>query len=402
MTTTLPALQTVAVATKATAHYLARLAATRAGGTPVDFMAGIVRVGDGDMGSGPQVPLVSDLLTAGDVLHEVGTGSWIHAVTVNPQDETQVDILVVIPAENGGVELGPWWVTEFAITDENGDVCLVGTTAMAKFVSNTNGAISDLAFIASEKESSGNVILTPPSSNFLTMYDLIIAFNANLPVGEEPIYTEDTTLATGFKRRTFKIRRALNNLLGVGRPATDAEFAAGQAAEGAYPWPWPTLQQISSLVIPIIPSALAPLSRNMGVNRYEIALSTGDNVRSATSNANVVTPKSVADASDWQTLADAATITWDWAAGFMASVELGASRTLAYPTHAFPGATGVLKVKPGGARTLTFGAGWVFDNNVAPVGSTAANVWDIYSVTCLQTGGTPRFLVALVAQGVTL
>jgi len=152
-----------------------------------------------------------------------------------------------------------------------------------------------------------------------------------------------------------------------------------------------------------IPQALAPLSRNDILNRYELALANAAALRAANSNASVLTPKSVADASAWGTLANASPVAWDWAdKGFMAELIMDAARQLALPTGGFPGATGILRVKPGGARALTFGEGWVFDSNTAPTGSLVDNVWDFYHVTCLQLGAIPRWLVTPGAMGVTL
>lgn len=261
MTTTLPPLDQVQVATKATAHYLARLAAARAGGPQVDFTQGIVRVGDGN----GAVPAISDLLTAGDVLHEVGTGSWVNAVNVNAEDPTQTDILVVIPTVSGGAEIGPFYVTEYAITDETGQICLVGTTLMAKFVSSTNGATSDIAFIASEKESNGNVILTPPSANFVTANDVELMINAHQPTATAPLTQTDTMNPQGWLSRVFGLRPSAKpaepaagaqvvdgGATGFGRPATDAEFAAGAGNGAAFNWPWPTLQQIKNALTNLV------------------------------------------------------------------------------------------------------------------------------------------------------
>lgn len=268
----LPPIESIQVATKATQHYLNRIAAAQAGAPRVDFMQGLVRVGDGN----GDIPLISDLLTAGDVLHEVATGSWVQAVTVNPNDPAQVDVLIVIPAVTGGDEIGPFWVTEFAITDENGAVCLVGNTFMAKFVS-SQGASADIVFIAAEKVSNGVVELSPPSSAFATETWVRLIFNANLPVSARPLFHTDQMLPSGFVRRTFDCYPASMPLhpgsgqnmndaeaVGYGRPATDEEFAAGGPATGGFQHPWVTIAQARSLIpdIPAIPGTLAPISYN--------------------------------------------------------------------------------------------------------------------------------------------
>jgi hypothetical protein len=412
----LPPIESIQVATKATQHYLNRLAAARAGGPKVDFMLGLVRVGDGN----GDIPPISDLLTAGDVLHEVATGSWVQAVTVNPNDPAQTDVLIVIPAVTGGEEIGPFYVTEFAITDENGAVCLVGNTFMAKFVS-SQGASADIVFIASEKESNGVVELTPPSSAFATETWVRLIFNANLPISARPLFHTDVMQPSGFVRRTFDCYPAATPLdpligqdmddadaVGYGRPATNLEFASGAPAAGGFQFPWVTIAQARSLipVIPAIPGALTPLSRNDAQNRYEIALAGGDDVRSASATNKVVTPKSLADATAYQTLAANPTINWSAAGGFNARVTLSGVHTLALPTNFFLGETGALYVrKTSGAETLAFAAGLDFGANGPPVGSTAAGKWDVYSLQCVRAAAaevTPIFFIALVGRGLTL
>lgn len=230
--------------TKVSAHYIARRAAAQAGGDPVDFLAGTLIVGDGN-GS---VPSISDLVTHGGVLHEVWRGNVVVAVTVDENNAAQVDIRCVIPASAGvpPVEIGPFWVREFTITDEAGVACVYGTTAVQKTTS-AEGQVSDLAIIAAIGESDSSVvILSPPGSNFATLVDVQNAVNAHHPTAEEPLYKVDTTSPSGWLQRLFKIRRADQTQIGVERAATDAEFAAGAPAVGGSPWPWPTLGQIKA------------------------------------------------------------------------------------------------------------------------------------------------------------
>lgn len=245
----LPSANTIQVATKATAHYLARLAASRAGGTEVDFTQGTVILGDGN----GDIPPIADLITAGNVLHEVARGSWVQGVEVNPTDDAQTDVLVVVPTVDGNNnEIGPFWVTEYAITDENGAVCLVGTTAIPKLVT-ANGGLTEVAFIAAEKESNGDVVLTPPSAAFATLYQLMLAINANHVDVTAPLAKTDTILPSGYLQRILSLPPASKPAeadptvdtanRGWGRPATDIEFAAG-LSKGGFAHPWPRLQQV--------------------------------------------------------------------------------------------------------------------------------------------------------------
>jgi hypothetical protein len=79
-----------------------------------------------------------------------------------------------------------------------------------------------------------------------------------------------------------------------------------------------------------------------------------------------------------QTLTDAATITWDVASGRVATVTLGASRTIAAPTNQKVG-TYILRVVQGGSGsyTLTWNGNYKWTAQTAPVLSTAVGAVDI-------------------------
>jgi hypothetical protein len=79
-----------------------------------------------------------------------------------------------------------------------------------------------------------------------------------------------------------------------------------------------------------------------------------------------------------QTLTDQATITWDVASGRVATVTLGASRTIAAPTNQKVG-TYILRVVQGGSGgyTLTWNGNYKWTAQTAPVLSTAVGAVDI-------------------------
>jgi hypothetical protein len=79
-----------------------------------------------------------------------------------------------------------------------------------------------------------------------------------------------------------------------------------------------------------------------------------------------------------QTLTDQATITWDVASGRVATVTLGASRTIAAPTNQKVG-TYILRVIQGGSGsyTLTWNGNFKWTAQTAPVLSTAVGAVDI-------------------------
>lgn len=409
---TLPAIETVQVAVKATQHYLNRLAASRAGGPQVDFTDGTVIVGDGN--GAP--PAISDLVTAGGVTHEVGRGQWVHGVSVNPQNAAQTDIFCVIPAASGDIEIGPFWVTEFAITDENGDVCLVGTTVMAKFVSTVNGAAADLAWIAAESESNGEVVLTPPSAAFVTIYDVMLAINAHQPTATAPLTMTDSVSPLGWLVRVFGLRAARQpkgadatpavaepDASGYGRPATQAEFDAGESL-GGFAWPWATLAQIKAALdfivgmIPTIPGVVAPITYDAQANKYGAAKASAAQVRAGTDDAVVVTPAALAQSAALLQLPDAPTINWNLASGYNARVTLAGNRTLAAPTNAQQGVTYslVLQQDATGGRTLAFNPVFKWGAAGAPALSTGANKRDLVTMLCVSGAPTPEFICSIV------
>lgn len=113
-------------------------------------------------------------------------------------------------------------------------------------------------------------------------------------------------------------------------------------------------------------------------------------VWTGTSTAKGITPKALFDASKFQTLTDGATITPDFGAGLNFKVTLGGNRTLANPSNAKDGQSGVIRViqDATGSRTLAFGANWRFPGGAAAgaVLSTAANSIDIIAYTVGEGG----------------
>lgn len=81
-----------------------------------------------------------------------------------------------------------------------------------------------------------------------------------------------------------------------------------------------------------------------------------------------------------QTLTDAATINWDVSQGRVATVTLGASRTIAAPTNQKVG-TYILRVIQGGtgSYTLTWNGNYKWTAQTAPVLSTAVGAVDIFT-----------------------
>lgn len=94
-----------------------------------------------------------------------------------------------------------------------------------------------------------------------------------------------------------------------------------------------------------------------------------------------ISPDKLFDASEVQTLTDGSTITPDFGAGLNFKVTLGGNRTLANPSNAKNGQSGIIKVIQDGtgSRTLSYGSNWRFPGGAASGGvlSTAAGSIDV-------------------------
>lgn len=257
---------TTTYATRVTEYFAARVAAYQAGsGARANFPAGTLVVGDGNGAT----PTISAMLAAGGVTHEVWRGQTIGAVQIDPDNPQQIDIECIVPAAIGDIEIGPFMVREFAILDETGALCVVGTTLLEKTTS-AQGQISDLAWIAAIVVTSTDaVIVTPPGAGFASKADVTIEVTDRMPTATAPLTQADTNDSLGRLHRAFGLRAARQPVSGAiaeadasgyGRPATDAEFAAGAAAGGGFQWPWPTLQQVRSAVL-----GFTQLSAGMGI-----------------------------------------------------------------------------------------------------------------------------------------
>ena len=230
-------------ANQVTSYCLARIAAFQAGsGAQINFPGGTLVVGDGN----GAVPALSALVTANGVTHEVWRGATVSSVSIDANNPQQIDVQCAIPAVIGGVEVGPFVMREFALLDETGTCCVVGTANIEKLTS-AQGAISDIVFtVAIVVSAIAAVVVSPPSTGFASMVQVEAAINAHQPTAVAPLTQTDTSDAQGWLVRVFGLRAATQILTGYGRAATDAEFAAGVPAATGFQWPWPTLVQIHS------------------------------------------------------------------------------------------------------------------------------------------------------------
>ena len=128
-----------------------------------------------------------------------------------------------------------------------------------------------------------------------------------------------------------------------------------------------------------------------GTDTGAIAAQASD-VLQGTDTSKFVSSASLAQASAFQALADAASIGWNMQAGFNALVTLGGNRSLAAPTGFIVGRTYTLEIKQDatGSRTLSFASCYDFGAAGVPVLSTAAGKLDLVSMICDSTGPTFR------------
>ena len=100
-----------------------------------------------------------------------------------------------------------------------------------------------------------------------------------------------------------------------------------------------------------------------------------------------VSPRRLFSSSIEQALTDGATITPNFAAGVNFSVTLAGNRTLANPTGAKSGQSGVIIITQDatGSRTLAYGANWKFLANDSTL-STVANTIDVISYFVRPSG----------------
>ena len=230
-----------------TAWLLAAEQAFVAGGPAVNLGAGVLKVGDGN----GVVPTASAIIANGGVLHQVWQGP-VNAAVVDSGNALQVNINCLIPTVDAtGAEIGPFVVREFAIYDASGNLALVGTTNLPKTVS-SSGMLTTLQWWACYAAAVANpVVVQPPSGSWPTLGQIQTAV-AGLLSGTAPIVVTPSLQSSGWTNWLVSIARATLSALGIGRPATDAEFAAGASATD-FAWPWPTLAQIKAALLNFLP-----------------------------------------------------------------------------------------------------------------------------------------------------
>jgi hypothetical protein len=106
------------------------------------------------------------------------------------------------------------------------------------------------------------------------------------------------------------------------------------------------------------------------------------------------------DAQAFQTLTDGTTITPNFNSGWNCRVTIAGNRTMANPSNAKVGQTGIIEViqDATGSRTLSWGTDWEFAGGTAPTLSTAANAKDVLSYAVLASG---RIFVSMAGRAIS-
>ena len=193
---------------------------------------------------------------------------------------------------------------------------------------------------------------------------------------------DDTTAAAA--RTTLGVGNASTTAAGIIEIATDAEVQAGADTDRA------------------ITAANLQACTGTESRKGVLELATDAETKTGTDTARAITPANLTakEATTAEFLAntsnlilttdqanaagaifgltDGASIAWDMASGFNASVTLGGNRTLSNPTNTIVGRSGAIVVTQDGtgSRTLAYGTSWEFAGGVAVVLTTTAGAKD--------------------------
>lgn len=113
-------------------------------------------------------------------------------------------------------------------------------------------------------------------------------------------------------------------------------------------------------------------------------LATEAEIYASTSGAHALTAADLNTAAAPVALTDAATISFDWAAGINRTVTLGGNRALGNPSNGIAGQWRRVQITQDGtgSRTLTYGNQYVFPLGVDPVLTTTAAAVDVLNIYC--------------------
>ncbi|MBB4199050.1 hypothetical protein CCR94_16275 [Rhodoblastus sphagnicola] len=169
---------------KTTAKYKQRVTAAEAGGAKVQFVS--FAVGDGN----GAVPLLGSIESG--LIHMVYAAP-IMSASVNPGNLQQIDIVCPLPAVDGsGNAIGPFWIREVAILDEQGNVVVVANTQIEKSTSAT-GQVSAFNLTVSVSVDDATPLILTPAVTYATSDD-VLSIDAALATLLQAIAQADQTI----------------------------------------------------------------------------------------------------------------------------------------------------------------------------------------------------------------
>lgn len=193
-----------------------------------------------------------------------------------------------------------------------------------------------------------------------------------------------------------RITMAANTLLGRGSSAGDAQEISYKA------WGYSVLSADSATTFytrtGVADLLFAPKDASVTLAKLDTALlAQPADYRADTAN-KLLKVETVWDAAAFVALTDASPIALNLSTGINFSVTLGGNRTLANPTLAKVGQSGLIMVTQDatGGRTLAFGTAYKFANGSAPTPDTVAGRVNIYSYVVITT----TFILLTLQRGV--
>ena len=229
------------------------------------------------------------------------------------------------------------------------------------FVPGTNNMIN--AVLVADINTSN---LTLGSANAIVWIKSAYDFSNGVSTNTTAAFAKANGVATGANGYAVQVGAASNtwaNSVFSTQTNTAVIFNVANAAFGA-------ANNVGPQIAPAYNTANVAFNTANGLSNGTISLSNIALTGTINNNANAST----------QVLTDGATISWNVAAGMVATVTLGGNRTLANPTNLKVGTYILHVIQDGtGSRTLTFSSSYKWPAGVAPILTTTIGARDLLS-----------------------
>lgn len=202
---------------RTTAKYKQRVTAAEAGGKQIEFKSFVLGDGNG------AIPTLGAIEAHG-IARQVYAAPILSA-SINPGNVQQLDITCPVPAVDGdGHAIGPFWIREVAILDENDDIVCVANTQLEKTTA-ANGQVSSFNLKVSVAIADDDPVIVTPATVYATSNDIteidaaLASFLAALAQADQTIIKQQgVTLRQGaviteLQRQIAVLARALNIIL---------------------------------------------------------------------------------------------------------------------------------------------------------------------------------------------